>query len=374
MDSLEKQPAAIHWYGDAPDGKKPAALLIPQYNESSNGTDFRSRLAYFSAIAKQFHQTLDVVVIDDGSTDDSLAQIKSFKDRNPDSFFVSMITPNANKVGALYKTILALSHEFVILSDFDTEIHGLDLFFSNLSVLRNDSLMGCYFRMLPFEGNGSVFLFQQLEYSMSRTCYKFHRSEQSVPVMPGAGCCYKRKTLEDIYKRHSGLRSGEDREATLLGLKLGYKTFYFENILTLTKPPSTFRSLIKQRVRWNLGYIETFHKERRYYFHQIRKFSTIGIRTIADFLRVNFVLLFPFIMLIGVFANVQLLLIYLGLVYCSSLFLSVNALLIAPRESYEFRNRRMYSILYYPLFKISLDCIAWSLALISFARRRDHKS
>jgi cellulose synthase/poly-beta-1,6-N-acetylglucosamine synthase-like glycosyltransferase len=361
----------MSWLGAAPSDKKDVALLIPQYNESANNSNFRLRLRYFHQIAQQFRNIIDVVLIDDGSTDDSLEQIKLFVDEQPDSFFVSVVKPNYNKVGALYKTVLAIQHEFVILSDFDTDIQGLDLLYNQLGILRADqNLMGCYFRMLPFEGNGSVFQFQQLEYSMARACYKFHKSEQSVPVMPGAGCCYKRKALKDIYDMHSGLRSGEDREATLLGLKLGYKTLYIDNILTLTRPPLSFKSLIRQRIRWNLGYIETFFKERDYYMVQIRKFTKIGIRTIVDIVRVNLVVFLPLIILVGVVADWRFVVLYLLITYIASIFISVNAVLIAPEESIEFKEKRIHAILYYPLFKISLDCLAWTFAFFSFVKKR----
>lgn len=370
LQSLKKRKVSMTWIGLPPQKTKEVVLLIPQFNEGSRG-DLEGRLNYFKKLSEEFNDVIDVIVIDDGSTDGSLNKIKVFKEKNPDAFFVSSVTPNSNKVGALYLTSLAIAHEYVILSDFDTDIQGLEQLFKKIKILKNDStLMGCYFRMLPFEGEGNVFLFQQLEYSMARSYYKFHEKSRSVPVMPGAGCCYKREVLKEIYSIHSGLRNGEDREATLLGLKLGYKTFYSENILTLTRPPSSFGSLIKQRIRWNLGYIETFNKEKEYYYSQIKKLNVMGIRTLLDLLSVNLVMLFPFIVLVTVIINWKLLIVYLMGVYFGCITWSVQTVLMARKESEEFKDIRLYSILSYPMFKIPLDCIAWIGAFLSYIRRK----
>lgn len=354
------------WIGSSPEEKNRVALLIPQFNESSN-PNFQVRLKYFTKIAEEFKGVMDVIVIDDGSTDESLQVIKAFKKKHNSSFFLASVSPNMYKVGALYATAASITHEFVILSDFDTDIKGMDSLFSNLDRLNADpSLMGCYFRMLPHEGKGSVFLFQQLEYSMSRVCYQFYKKESSVPVMPGAGCCYKRKLLVDIYEGHSGLRSGEDREATLIGLKLGYKTIYLEDIVTLTRPPLSYKSLLKQRVRWNLGYIETFVKERKFYYGQIGKLSIIGIRTLVDLMRVKLALLLPVLLLVGAFTSWQLIVMSLIVAYGSTVFVSVNAVLVSPQESIEFKGKRLLSILYYPFYKVPLEFIGWSLAIFSY--------
>jgi cellulose synthase/poly-beta-1,6-N-acetylglucosamine synthase-like glycosyltransferase len=162
---------------------------------------------------------------------------------------------------------MEISHEFVILSDFDTDLVGLKEVIDEICNHQNDVYrMGYYFRMIPFEGSGAIFLFQQLEYCFARVFYKFHNHEKSVPVMPGAGSCFKREILNSIFEVHSGLRNGEDRESTLIGIRLGYSVSYLETVLALTRPPLTYKKLVSQRIRWNLGYLETLLFERKYYF------------------------------------------------------------------------------------------------------------
>jgi cellulose synthase/poly-beta-1,6-N-acetylglucosamine synthase-like glycosyltransferase len=373
MNSLKERTTRLEWVTRIPGIERKIALLIPQYNESAN-FNFEERLAYFKNIADEYREQLDVIIIDDGSTDDSLKKIKEFVWKHPDAFYIATISPNANKVGALFLTTQAISHEFVILSDFDTDITGLKRLVLDVATLRKDrSLMGCYFRMLPFGGSGKVFLFQQLEYSLQRNLYGFHQKERSIRVMPGAGSCFKREVLNTIYRQHSGLRSGEDREATVIGLKLGYKTFYMDKILALTRPPLSFKALLKQRVRWNLGYIETFHKEKNYYFRQMVLFNRIGIMTLVDVIVILFTLALPMISLAIGLMNIAYLIVFVALLYVSYVAWCFKLLSVSPNESIEFRQKRVNSVLNFPVYKIFVDYFSWMGAIIAFVKK-DNRS
>ncbi|HWK03125.1 MAG TPA: glycosyltransferase family 2 protein [Puia sp.] len=357
----------FEWIGESPFGESKKALLIPLYNES--GSDFEARLGYFDSVAREFCQELDVIIIDDGSSDDSLEAMKRYKEKNQALFYITSVFPNGQKVGALFLTALHISHDIVVLSDFDTQLVGIEkLFGESKSCLYDSNFMGCYFRMLPFDGNGNIFEFQQLEYSIERSIYKFHRKEHTIRVMPGAGSCYKREVLLDIYSAHSGLRSGEDREATIIGLKLGYKVLYLENVLALTKPPSSFKSLVRQRIRWNLGYIETFYKELSYYLQEIRRMSVVGRITLIDLLVVILMILLPYLIFaLGVW-DFQKLLVFIASIYFLKILWCLYLLSVSPAESREFKHKRLSVIIAYPFIKISLDSIAWTGAVIKFVR------
>lgn len=370
IEELNRHSVKLDWIGAAPNSGKKFAMLIPQYNEALN-CNLEERLLYFKKVAKENENIMDVIIIDDGSTDDSLDKIKQFTEEHPGSFFVASVFPNANKIGALFMTTLKIKHDFVVLSDFDTDISGLTKEFDSLKEqYKDDNLMGSYFRMLPYEGQGIIFLWQQLEYALARSLYKFHQKEKSVPVMPGAGSCYKREILNTIYYEHSGLRNGEDREASVVGLKLGYKVIYSNKILALTRPPLCFKNLVKQRIRWNLGYLETFFKEKKYYFSQMIGASRIGISTLMDFVFIAFIVLLPLTILFFTIMDIYLLFYFLAVLYIINVAWCVNLLLLSPNESVEFKEKRLSCILVYPLIKLSLECLAWIGAIMTFIRKK----
>lgn len=359
----------LKWIGKAPVIGKKVVLLIPQFNEFSNGL-MEERLRYFQRTSEEVRQYMDVILIDDGSSDDSLKVLTEFKLEHPDAFFLASVKPNANKVGALHLAVLSINHELVILSDFDTDILGLQDGPDILNTLRKDpDLMGCYFRLLPFEGSGNIFAFQQLEYSLQRSLYRFHRKDRTVAVMPGAGSCFRRDVLIKIYSYHSGLRNGEDREATLLGIKLGYQTLYWNDVQILTRTPPTFKSLVKQRIRWNLGYLETIQKESGFYLAELRKHSSFGLRALVDMLDVAFLMLLPFIFLmIGLFMT-KILIPFFILSYIGYATYCIHLTISTPTESVEFKNKRIRFILYFPILKITLDYLSWTGAFFNLIRK-----
>jgi cellulose synthase/poly-beta-1,6-N-acetylglucosamine synthase-like glycosyltransferase len=290
---------------------------------------------------------------------------------NPGSFYLASVRPNAQKVGALYAVSAAVDHDYVILSDFDTDLQHLEHLPAGLDVCDQDpDMMGCYFRMIPFEGSGAPFLFQQLEYAFARMYYKFHGSEQSVPVMPGAGSCFKRELLLQVYALHSGLRNGEDREATVIGLNLGFKTAYLNRVLALTRPPLTFRKLVSQRKRWYLGYIETVVKEAPFYGRMMSEGRRLGIRTIQDAVGVALLLLLPVEIILLTFISLKMTVLstlsayLLSVAYYSLLFWA------CPKERAEIKRKNVWAIAAYPLFWLSISFLAWWGALRSFSKKK----
>jgi cellulose synthase/poly-beta-1,6-N-acetylglucosamine synthase-like glycosyltransferase len=192
--------------------------------------------------------------------------------------------------------------------------------------------------------------------------------------MPGAGACYKRKCLLEIYTGHSGLRSGEDREATLLGLKLGYRTQYIDKVAIFTRPPLTFENLVRQRVRWNLGYLETCFKESDCYARQLKGGSRLGLVFLMDIIGVVFMVLLPVLILLAGLKSWPLALAVIAGTYLSGVLLCLAALLISPLEFSEIRGKLPLLIAYYPVYKYSLGSVSWLRAMFVFYKKWGHSA
>jgi cellulose synthase/poly-beta-1,6-N-acetylglucosamine synthase-like glycosyltransferase len=190
--------------------------------------------------------------------------------------------------------------------------------------------------------------------------------------MPGAGSCYKREVLIALFNEHSGCRNGEDRETTILGIKNGYRTFYMHDVLALTRPPLTFNKLLKQRIRWNLGYLETFAKERKYYFNQIFKLTRVGIITLSDILFVIYLLLAPFLIVGAFIISLNFFIFLCAATFVGGLLWSFNLALFSGTE-YKELNKNLYRACFiFPFFKLSIESMAWIMAVYSYYKTRSN--
>lgn len=366
---LKDRKAGIEWINNLTDQHKKFSVLVPQYNEARNN-GFIKRLDHFRKMAELHRSWLDIVLVDDGSDDYNLEMINNYLEKYPAAFSVASVTPNSRKVGALFLATAEVSHEYIILTDFDTDLANIDSMLLHYQVMAGDpSVIGWYFRMLPYDGKGFVYKMQELEYAFARMYYRFHRADHSVPVMPGAGCCFRRKTLLDIYHQHSGLMNGEDREATMIGIKMGYKVLYKNDVLALTRTPQDFMTLLRQRKRWYLGYLETFVKEKNFYLDQLKKGKWVGIRVLLDITGITLLLLMPLIMLVMAVAS-PISLVYLLLLYPLSLVYYISLLLMNKTESREIPVTDKLLVLMYPLFWVVLSYLAWVRAMKALAAKK----
>lgn len=369
---MEKKKIELNWSNGFPTNPKKVALLIPQFNESAN-CDLEKRLGYFRDLSRINQKFLDVILIDDGSTDDSFNRINKFVLQNLGCFYFASVKPNTQKVGALYIVANSISHKYVALSDFDTDLMNLKALPNTLKRLDEDPLfMGCYFKMRPFEGSGRWFTLQQFEYAFERMLYKLHNSEKSVPVMPGAGSCYRRDSLIEIYGGHSGRRNGEDREVTIIGLQAGYKTFYAKEIFALTRPPLTFKALFIQRIRWNLGYIETFYKYHKFYLRMMLDAKRIGVRTFQDCLKITVILLLPLEVLGLAILSIKATVIILSMIYLLVIQYFFYLFVFNPDERDKIENKRSW-IFIYPILRLSILFFSWWKALFKFIAMKNKK-
>jgi cellulose synthase/poly-beta-1,6-N-acetylglucosamine synthase-like glycosyltransferase len=366
ISSVSTAHPEFQWTNDPPLPGKRVALLIPQYNEGKD-INFEKRLHYFKQLGERYKESIDVILIDDGSTDNSLRKIRDFLAIYPDAFCLASVYPNTQKVGALHLVSKMIEHEFEVLSDFDTDIKGIDNLFESLDLLGNDDrLMGCYFRLIPHDGNGLIFMMQQLEYTFTRVYYNWHRRDRSVPVMPGAGSCYKRKILLEVYKTHSGVRNGEDREAATIGMKIGYKVFYGNDVEALTRTPASLKALVNQRRRWYLGYLETLIKEKAFYFRQLTSLTKMGLRTLQESAAIIILLLLPALVALSLCISPSLTLCLAAVTYLLSISYLYSLLLFFPGECREIRNKQLFVLLLFPPFWIGINTVSWWKAIFLY--------
>jgi poly-beta-1,6-N-acetyl-D-glucosamine synthase len=238
-----------------------ASLIIPAHNESA---------VLPKTLRKIFNSNypkdrLEVIVVDDGSTDDTAKIAKRFG--------VKLIKNKGNlgKCESLNVGIKNASNDIIITTDADTEfgkntIENLVKHFSDESV----GAVAGYYKALPLKNlflhfslrKLKTFLllkFQSLEYLTFLFARRRQAAFDAVMVVPGSVGAYRKNVLEKIGGFDSKMLI-EDYDATIKIHKVGYKVVCEKDAVAWTKPPLSLSELVKQRLRWYRGGFEVLAK------------------------------------------------------------------------------------------------------------------
>jgi biofilm PGA synthesis N-glycosyltransferase PgaC len=259
-------------------------ILVAAYNEAQNIT------ATIDSIASQnYAGALQVIVINDGSTDATAATLAAIK--HP-WLQVINLEKNAGKANALNAGLAMALFRLTITLDGDSYLHH--------DALRN--LVGRYLSDPPNTKAvaGAVLVrnsrknlvtrAQEWDYFHGIASVKRLQSlYQGTLVAQGAFSIYETATLRALGGWSDTV--GEDIVLTWAMLERGHRVGFAENACAFTNVPENWGQFIKQRQRWSRGLIEAFKAHWRLLFKP--RMSTLFI---------FWNLLFPYMDLVFTFA------------------------------------------------------------------------
>ncbi|MGW5422663.1 bifunctional polysaccharide deacetylase/glycosyltransferase family 2 protein [Streptomyces sp. NPDC003943] len=231
---------------------EPVSVIVPAYNEEAGiEATIRSLLA-------STHEYVQVVVVDDGSTDRTFEIAESIDD--PRVMVVRQ--PNAGKAAAL-NTGLAWAHfDIIVMIDGDTvfEPDAVQRLIQPLADPRVGAVSG---NTKVGNRQGVLGRWQHLEYvigfNLDRRMYDVL---ECMPTVPGAIGAFRREALAGV----GGVSEdtlAEDTDLTMALCRDGWRVVYEESAIAWTEAPSTVRQLWKQRYRWCYGTLQAMWKHRR---------------------------------------------------------------------------------------------------------------
>lgn len=262
---LDRRPARRY----VPDAELPGlTVLVAAYNEED------SILSTLASIDRQYYGgTLEVIVINDGSTDRTMDLLRT---AHYPWLHVIDLKCNGGKANALNVGLRHATQPLAITLDADSYLyrHALrrlvERYLSDPpntaavagAVLVRNSRQNLITRMQEwdyFHGIAAVKRLQSLF--------------QGTLVAQGAFSLYR----TDILRRAGGWPEcvGEDIVLTWAILRMGHRVGYCEDAVTFTNAPTTFRQFMRQRQRWSRGLIEAFKTHGALLFH--RRMSTLFI-------------------------------------------------------------------------------------------------
>lgn len=233
--------------------RPPVTVLVPAYDEEGYvGQTVRSVLdAGYDA------DRLEVVVVDDGSTDGTRAEAEAVAAENDAVRVVSKA--NGGKHSALNYGLLFASHDLIVTVDADTELDPGALY-GLVDAFEGDPEVGAVAGTIRVRNRaGLLGGCQALEYVVGINLERrLFDALGVVTVVPGCFGAFRRGALDAVSGFDPDTMT-EDFDATLQVLRAGYRV-RAADAAALTEAPETWRDLYRQRLRWYRGNLLTLLK------------------------------------------------------------------------------------------------------------------
>ncbi len=229
------------------------SVVVPGYNEET------VIVRTVRSLLEQEPPILEVVCVDDGSTDRTLAVLHEAFDGNERVRIFGKV--NGGKSSALNLGFGEARGEVVVALDSDT-------IFTPDTVARLCAPFADP-RVAAVAGNAKVgnrvnrlTRWQALEYvtaqNLERRAWDLLGA---VPVVPGAVGVWRRAAVLEAGGFHEDTLA-EDTDLTLRLISAGHRIVYAEHALAYTEAPETARALLKQRFRWTFGVLQACWKHK----------------------------------------------------------------------------------------------------------------
>jgi peptidoglycan-N-acetylglucosamine deacetylase len=236
-----------------PDYQPAVTVLIPAYNEES------VIVGTVGSALSSMYPKLEVLVVDDGSTDQTAELVRKNFGRDPR---VRLLTQtNGGKPSALNHGLAVATGEIIVCIDADTIVdpEAVPRLVRHFADPKVGAVAG---NVKVINRNRWITRWQALEYITSQNLEKrAFDLLNCIPVVPGAAGAWRADLL-----RASGGFSGdtvaEDTDLTLTIRRNGWKILYDEEAIGRTEVPDTVEALIRQRFRWTFGTLQAVWKHR----------------------------------------------------------------------------------------------------------------
>ncbi|UOB11001.1 glycosyltransferase [Streptomyces sp. HP-A2021] len=245
---LERFRTGAPWMRDT---SGPVTVLVPAYNEVAGiGSTLRSLL-------DSTHRELQVVVIDDGSSDRTADIAESTGDPR-----VEVVRqPNSGKAAALNTGLAHARYDIVVMVDADT-VFEPDAIERIVQPLAHPAVGAVSGNTKVGNRRSLLARWQHLEYvfgfNLDRRMFEVL---ECMPTVPGAIGAFRRDAVIGV----GGVSEdtlAEDTDLTMALWRAGWRVLYEESAVAWTEVPTSVRQLWRQRYRWCYGTLQAMWKHR----------------------------------------------------------------------------------------------------------------
>jgi len=232
------------------------SIIVPAYNEDK--CIYRT----LKSCMQQSYRSIEIIVVDDGSTDNTIEVVRDFHSKNSPELkrrrisFKFVRQDNGGKARALNNGLKHAHGEFIVTIDADSYLShkGIENIIRYFVAKDVGAVAG---NVMAISKHKVLDYLQYLEYELGIV---FLRSAQSfthdVLVTPGAFSAYRRSALN--YFEEGTLT--EDFDTSVRIIEKDYKIVQAVDAVCYTQLPMDVHDLIVQRIRWQQGGLQVFAK------------------------------------------------------------------------------------------------------------------
>ncbi len=248
------------------------SVLIPAYNEEVG------ILKTLNSVINTNYPELEIIVINDGSTDETHQLVSKFiqryeQEHSPTDVNVAVIKylklPNGGKAKALNQGLRIASGEIILTVDADSVMDN-QMIVNMVKRFTDDKVAAVAGNVVVANRKKPIELLQQLEYLHGFWFKRADSNFNSVHIIGGAAAAYRKTILQDAGGFDENIIT-EDVELSTRLLALGYTTRYAADAVVYTEGPSEWKCLCSQRLRWKFGRLLTYIKHRSLFFSLSKK-------------------------------------------------------------------------------------------------------
>ena len=228
----------------------PVSVLIPAYNEEETVADC------IEAVCASTYPSdmMEVIVINDGSTDRTYEEAIAFRDRGVRVFS----RDNGGKHAALNFGLQCARGSVIVTVDADSRPEPAAIEAMVAALVDDPGVGALSASVIAANDETMIGRLQRVEYALSNTNRRAYSMFDAVPVVPGCLGVFRREALDDVWGFDPDTVT-EDFDVTIKLLKAGWTVKHGPGRVW-TIAPDDWPSLWRQRLRWYQGGFETLRK------------------------------------------------------------------------------------------------------------------
>jgi len=258
-------------------------VIVPAYNEGCQVLETLRSIAHSDYPMEK----LRIVVIDDGSKDDTWRWIKQAVREMPSRITPIRLPGNQGKRSALHAGFRQCKSDIFVTIDSDSIVEPSTIRSLVAPFIQNPNV-GAVAGNVRILNRNEGLIPKMLDVSFAFS-FEFLRASQSmvntVMCSPGALSAYRSDLVREVLPQWVNQKFlgrpaniGEDRAMTNMILKLGYHVHFQSTAMVYTNAPTGYQTLCKMFLRWARSNIRETLVMTRFVFTRFRKGSMLGAR------------------------------------------------------------------------------------------------